>query len=248
MRLLYLLYTWLVFIPLFVLDTVFFGLLCLVLAPFLSARRVGFSTAVPWARMGLLFSWVRVRVHGFEHINPRQSYVVVANHLSLFDIWVLYGHLNMDLRWVAKKEVFYIPIIGICCVALGHVFVDRSNHRRAMASLEKARQRIVRGTNILFFPEGTRSRSGQMRPFKKGAFHLARDLQLPVLPVSIIGTREILPSDTARLTPGREVTIVIHAPISANDHDADALAALSFNAIGSALPMASEANQMAQKA
>lgn len=248
MRLLYLLYTWLVFTPLLVLDTVLFGLLCLLLAPFLSPRRVGFSTAVPWARLGLLFSWVRVRVHGLEHIDPRQSYVVVANHLSLFDIWVLYGHLRMDLRWVAKKEVFYIPIIGICCVALGHVFVDRSNHQRAMASLEKARQRIVRGTSILFFPEGTRSRTGALRPFKKGAFHLARDLDLPILPVSIIGTREILPSDTARLTPGREVTLVIHAPIGAGSQDAEALAALSHAAIQSALPLAPQASGMAQKA
>lgn len=162
MRILYFLYTWLVFIPLVVLDTVFFGAICLLMAPFFSPRRVGFATAVPWARVGLATSWVTVHIHGREHVDPTQSYVVVANHLSLFDIWVLYGWLNMDLRWVAKKEVRYIPIIGICCVALGHVFVDRSNHSKAMASLQQARDRITNGTSILFFPEGTRSRTGEL--------------------------------------------------------------------------------------
>ena len=246
MRLLYLLYTWLVFIPLLVAETVFFGVLCLLLAPFLSPRKVGACTAVPWSRLGLMFSWVKVRVHGLEHIEKRQSYVVVANHLSLFDIWVLYGHLGMDLRWVAKKEVFYIPIVGLCCVALGHIFIDRGNHRRAVASLARARQRIIRGTSILFFPEGTRSRTGELQTFKKGAFHMAKDLEVPVLPVTITGTREILPSDTARLTPGREVVIVIHAPISSRDRNAELLGSLSHDAISSALTVAPGAAQMAQ--
>jgi 1-acyl-sn-glycerol-3-phosphate acyltransferase len=235
MRILYFLYTWLVFIPLVVLDTVFFGAVCLLMAPFFSPRRVGFATAVPWARVGLATSWVTVHIHGREHINPKQSYVVVANHLSLFDIWVLYGWLNMDLRWVAKKEVRYIPIIGISCVALGHIFVDRSNHSKAMASLQQARDRIINGTSILFFPEGTRSRTGELKPFKKGAFHMAQDLDLPVLPVTIIGTREILPSDTARLTPAREVTLVIHPPIRSDDIDVDTLIERSHSAIRSGL-------------
>ena len=217
------------------LETVFFGVLCLLLAPFISARRVGFSTAVPWARLGLMFSWVTVKVHGREHIDPKQSYIVVANHLSLFDIWVLYGWLNMDLRWVAKKEVRYIPIIGICCVALGHVFVDRRDNNKARASLDKARSRIVHGTSILFFPEGTRSRSGELQSFKKGAFHMAQDLSLPILPVSIIGTREILPSDTSRLTPGRTVTLVIHPPISHAERDVDSIISLSHNAIAAGI-------------
>ncbi|MDF1781984.1 MAG: lysophospholipid acyltransferase family protein [Alcanivoracaceae bacterium] len=217
------------------LETVFFGVLCLLLAPFISARRVGFSTAIPWAKLGLMFSWVTVKVHGHEHIDPKQSYIVVANHLSLFDIWVLYGWLNMDLRWVAKKEVRYIPIIGICCVALGHIFVDRRDNNKARASLDKARHRIVRGTSILFFPEGTRSRSGALQPFKKGAFHMAKQLSLPILPVSIVGTREILPSDTSRFTPGRTVTLVIHPPISQAERDVDSVIKLSHDAIAAGI-------------
>lgn len=235
MRTLYYLYTWLIFIPLFVIETMLFGVLCLLLSPLLSPRQLGFTTAVLWSRIGLLLGWDTVNVQGREHIDPTQSYVVVANHLSLFDIWVLYGSMNMDLRWVAKKEVRYIPIIGVCCTALGHIFIDRRNREHALQALQKARARIIRGTSILFFPEGTRSRNGTLQPFKKGAFHIAQDVNLPVLPVSILGTHDILPSDTSRLTPARQVTLVIHPPISLKNHEADDLKTLSQRAIQSAL-------------
>lgn len=232
------LHTWLVFIPLVALSTVFFGSMCLLLAPFMSPRRVAQWTAVPWSRFGLWLSRIKVEVRGREYVAPGQSYIVVANHLSLYDIWVLYGWLGMDIRWVAKKEVRYIPIIGIACVALGHVFVDRSDPVRAAASLEKAKRRICNGTSIIFFPEGTRSRNGELQQFKKGAFRMAHELLLPVLPVSIRGTREILPSDTSDLTPGREVTVVIHAPIPVTDQDkpeVDHLLSLSRSAIAAGL-------------
>lgn len=228
------LYTWLVFIPLLTVATVGFGVLCLMLAPFIGSRAAGRITAVPWSRFGMWLSRVDVEVIGGEHILPEQSYVVVANHLSLYDIWVLYGWLDLDIRWVAKKEVLYIPIVGIACVALGHVFVDRSNHERAVASLNAAKSRIRNGTSVVFFPEGTRSRSGILQPFKKGAFRMAAELRLPILPVTLVGTREILPSDTSDLTPGRNVKMVIHAPIpvgTADDADLDRLAALSRESI-----------------
>lgn len=239
MRQVYALYTWLFFIPLIVLDCIFFGAVCLLLWPFLSARHVGFATAIPWARIGLFFSGVKVTVHGREHLNKAQGYVVVANHLSLFDILVLYGWTYIDLRWVVKKELRYVPIVGICCTALGHVFVDRSNPEKAIASLQKSKKRMVNGTSILFFPEGTRSRDGKLQRFKKGAFHMAKDLNLPVLPISIQGTREILPSDTSRLTPGKEVTLVIHPPIEIGGRDANELARLSHSVISAGLQASS---------
>jgi 1-acyl-sn-glycerol-3-phosphate acyltransferase len=224
-RPLYGIYVWLVFLPLVVLATVVLGVLALLLAPVLGPAATGRITAVPWARFGLFLSGVRVDVRGAEHIDPRQSYVVAANHLSHIDIWVLYGYLGMDIRWVAKKEVRRIPVLGIACVALGHVFIDRSNHERALASLDQAKARIRHGTSIIFFPEGTRSRSGELQPFKKGAFRMAMDLDLPVLPVTISGTRALLTPDTARLTPGH-ARLVIHPPVLAEGTDNEALAEL----------------------
>src|SRR5699024_1735712 len=131
--------------------------------------RVGRLTAVPWSRLGLLLSGVHVVIHGREHVRPGQSYVVIANHLSQFDIWVLYGYLGIDFRWVMKQEIRRIPIIGYCCSRLGHVFIDRRDHSGAIATLEQAKHQLANGTSILFFPEGTRSRSGELQAFKKGA-------------------------------------------------------------------------------
>jgi 1-acyl-sn-glycerol-3-phosphate acyltransferase len=144
--------------------------------------------------------------------------VIVSNHQSQFDIFVLYGWLDIDFKWVMKQELRKVPVIGIACERLGHIYVDRSNREAALASIDGAKQRIVDGTSVLFFPEGTRSRDKLMRPFKKGAFRMALDLQLPILPVSIQGTREILPSDTLDLYPGR-ATMIIHPPIPVADYD-----------------------------
>lgn len=224
-RPLYTLYSWLVFIPAMLIITLALGLLCLASAPFIGPRLAGRLCAVPWARAGLLLSGVSVSVEGQANIRPGQSYVIVANHLSHFDIWVLYGYLGLDIRWVAKQEVRRIPIVGIACVALGHIFIDRSHPDRAIASLKAAQRQVSQGTCILFFPEGTRSRDGQTQAFKKGAFRMAADLALPVLPLTLSGTRDILPADSLQLSPGH-AHICIHpsiAPCGSSDEAVQAL-------------------------
>jgi 1-acyl-sn-glycerol-3-phosphate acyltransferase len=138
--------------------------------------------------------------------------VVVANHQSQLDILVIYGWLDLDFRWVMKQELRKVPFLGIACEKLGHVFIDRSDRLAAISAINQARERISGGTSIFFFPEGTRSRDGNMLPFKKGAFRMAAELQLPILPVSIKGTYQMLPPDTMRMKPGR-ARMVIHPPI-----------------------------------
>ena len=232
-----LIYVWLFLVPAMMLATAFFGVLCLLLVPALGPARTARLTAVPWARLGLFLSGIKVHLHGFDHIRPGQSYVITANHLSHFDIWVLYGWLGLDLRWVMKQELRKVPVIGVSCAALGHVFIDRSNREAALASLNAAREEITAGTSILFFPEGTRSRDGSLKPFKKGAFNMALDLQLPILPVTIDGTWQILPPGSLQLTPG-EVHITVHAPVAVkgrSEADLDDLADESRCAIASSL-------------
>lgn len=221
-RLVYNLYIWLAFFPMMALVTLVLGLSCLTTAPFIGPRRAGRFYAVPWSRIGLALSGISVRVEGMRNIRPGQSYVVVANHLSHIDIWVLYGYLGMDIRWVAKQEVRRIPIVGISCVALGHVFIDRSHPDRAIASLNAAKQQVVDGTSILFFPEGTRSRDGTLHAFKKGAFRMATDLELPVLPVSLSGTRDALPPESLSFSPS-QVVVNILPPLTARDHSEEAV-------------------------
>lgn len=215
---LFFVYSWFIFLPMTVASTLFFAVVCLVLLPFLGPRRVARVTAVPWARLGLLLSGVQIRIEGREHLRPGQSYVIVANHLSQFDIWVLYGYLGTDFRWVMKQEMRRVPVIGYCCARLGHIFIDRRDHQSAIASLAQAERQLADGTSILFFPEGTRSRSGTLQTFKKGAFRMAQDLDLPLLPVTITGTHDILPPDTLRLQPGI-VDLTLHPPITIEGRD-----------------------------
>ena len=159
-----------------------------------------------------------VKVTGRENIDPRQSYVVVANHQSLYDVFVLYGFLGIDFKWVMKQEMRSVPGLGIGCEKVGHIFVDRSNRQAALASIKAAESKIRNGTSVVFFPEGTRSRDGALRPFKKGAFRFALDLNLPILPVTIVGTREILPPDTVDLLPGK-ARLIIDEPIRVDGLD-----------------------------
>lgn len=223
--LLYQPYKYLVYAPFLGVSTFFFASLAVILCLFVKPRVVSAVTGVPWARLNAFFTPMRVTVTGRENLDPRQSYVVVSNHQSHFDIFVLYGFLGIDFRWIMKQELRKVPGIGISCYRLGHIFVDRSNHAAALASIDAAKERITDGTSVLFFPEGTRSRSGRLRTFKKGAFHFARDLGLPVLPVTIVGTRDVLPSDGIDLKPG-SARLIIHPPIELEGNSREEIAVL----------------------
>ena len=222
LRKLYKIYTWLVVAPILGLSTVFFGTSAVILLFFLKPRLVSALCGKTWARVISFVTPMRVKVIGRQNVDPLQSYVIVSNHQSQYDIFVLYGWLDIDFKWVMKQELRKVPAIGISCERLGHIYVDRSNREAALASINAAKQRIVDGTSVLFFPEGTRSRDNRMRPFKKGAFRMALDLQLPILPITIQGTRDILPSDTMDLYPGR-ATMIIHPPIAIDDYSHDTL-------------------------
>jgi len=224
-RLLFQPYKWLIYIPFLGLSTFILGGPTVLTAMIASPKIAGKLCAVPWARMNAAVALMFVTVSGREHVDPQQSYVIVANHQSLFDIFVVYGWLGLDFRWVMKQELRKVPILGYCCEKLEHIYIDRSNRRAALASLDEAKEKIVNGTSILFFPEGTRSKTGKLLSFKKGAFRMALDLQLPLLPVTIVGTKDILPSGTMDLMPGR-ARLIIHEPIPVDQYEASTLTTL----------------------
>lgn len=205
-------YKWLIFVPVLGVATLLVGGLCLILiavvSPTYASRWCGFL----WGRIISYAVPMRPTIKGMENLTPHQSYVLVANHQSQLDIPLLYGWIGSDIRWVLKKELRSVPVIGICCEKLGHIIIDRTDNAAAIEAINAAKKKIVNGTSILFFPEGTRSRDGDLLPFKKGAFRFALDIGLPILPISICGTRTLLPPDTMRLFPGR-VQLIIHAPI-----------------------------------
>ncbi|TVQ39010.1 MAG: 1-acyl-sn-glycerol-3-phosphate acyltransferase [Wenzhouxiangella sp.] len=215
---LYPLWQWLVFMPVAVLVTLVGAVLAVLLAVLVSPRLANLYVAVPWGRILTFFAPIRVVVEGADTLDRSRSYVVVANHQSQFDIPVIYGHCGLDLRWVMKAELRKVPFVAQGCRAIGHIFVDRSNPEQARSAVNAAVARLKPGTGILFFPEGTRSRSGRLLDFKKGAFRVAIEQQLPLLPVTVIGSRDVMPADSLRMTPGT-VRVLIHPPVETANLD-----------------------------
>jgi 1-acyl-sn-glycerol-3-phosphate acyltransferase len=212
LRLLYQPYKWLIVIPGSMLSTFVWGSLAIVLSVLINPSVASIISGTAWARTNIWLTPVLVRVRGREHIQKGQSYVVVSNHQSQYDIFVLYGWLGLDFKWVMKQELRQFPVLGKACASLGHIFIDRSDRTAAIESINAAKQKIQNGTSVIFFPEGTRSKTGQVGTFKKGAFKMALDLGIPLLPITIAGTRDILPTGTLDIFPGK-ADLIIHPPV-----------------------------------
>jgi 1-acyl-sn-glycerol-3-phosphate acyltransferase len=203
-------YTWGVFIPYLALSTVAMGAAATLVSAL--SPRAAFHFGTVWSWLLCRVNPVRVRVHGRENAVPGQSYVVMSNHQSHFDILAFYGHWGRQFRWVMKEELRKAPGLGWYCAAGGHIFIDRSSREKAIESLKRAKPLLDGGVSVMFFPEGTRSKDGRIQDFKKGGFMMALDLGLPILPVSISGSRHVLPGRTLKLLPGT-IDITIQEPI-----------------------------------
>ncbi len=229
-------YKFLILMPLIAINTAAMGFL-VVLLSFLFKPGIANFPAVVWARIIGFLTPMFLKVTGRENINRKQSYVIVVNHQSVFDIVVLYGWLGVDFKWVMKLEIRKIPVVGYACKRLEHIYIDRSDTAAAIKSIEDAKDRIVNGTSVVFFPEGTRSRDGKLIKFKKGAFKFAMDLGIPILPITLKDTNKIQPNKTIDIFPGR-ADMIIHAPVDIsvyNDKNVKDLMEKVKGIIGSAL-------------
>ncbi len=168
----------------------------------LFGQRAGSFWGRVWAAGTCVLTFVRVTVTGKEYLSKSQSYVFVANHSSSFDIYSMYGFLGRDIRWMMKKELFRIPFLGQACKLVGHISVDRSNPLKAAETLKIAQKNLQNGTSVVFFPEGSRTRTGKMSAFKRGAFITAQEIGLPVVPVAIKGAFDIMRPGTRIIKPG----------------------------------------------
>jgi 1-acyl-sn-glycerol-3-phosphate acyltransferase len=176
--------------------------------------------AVPrwWSRMITRGSGVTVRVEGIENLETGKPYIFAANHQSQFDIFALDGYLMEDFRWLAKKELLRIPLVGLAMKLAGTVFIDRSRGRQAMKSLAEAAQRIADGTSVVIFPEGTRSRDGLLQPFKSGAMYLAIKSGVEIVPMAISGSFDVLAKGHFLSKPG-QIEIRIGKPVATTDYN-----------------------------
>jgi len=207
----YQIYKIIIFIPFLGLGTAVLVILGAIYMSIFAQNGAQF-VAITWARLMSYFTPMFVKVIGKENIDPKQSYIIVSNHQSQYDIFVIYGWLPINFKWVMKSSLRKVPFLGYFCYKMGHVFIDRSNPESAKATINASKKYISGGTSIMFFPEGTRSETGELLPFKKGAFKLALDMQLPVLPLTVTNTKDILPDNTLELFPGRS-KLVINKPI-----------------------------------
>jgi 1-acyl-sn-glycerol-3-phosphate acyltransferase len=156
---------------------------------------------------------IDLHVEGRQHATPGESFVLMSNHQSLYDVPVIYQALQRRIRMVAKKELFMVPVWGRAMRDAGFISLDRSDREKSRQTLLASAGVLHEGTSIWIAPEGTRSRSGELGPFRKGCFHLALQSACRILPITIIGTRKVLPAKGAKITPGCSVRVVIHAPI-----------------------------------
>ncbi|TFG43892.1 MAG: 1-acyl-sn-glycerol-3-phosphate acyltransferase [Syntrophobacterales bacterium] len=203
-------YVWVIF------STLLFSLLAiatsLVTRSGNSVHRVGRM----WSRSILAASGIQVAVSGMERIDPARPYIFMSNHQSNFDIPVLLAHLPVQFRWLAKAELFKIPVFGRAMRGAGYISIDRADREAAFKSLGEASEAIRKGVAIMIFPEGTRSLDGTLKPFKKGGFVLAVDAGVPIVPVAIRGTHAIMAKRTWIIRP-RDVAVEVGEPIDTSD-------------------------------
>ena len=170
------------------------------------------SVARLWGNLNLWAAGVKVNITGLENINNYGPYIFVSNHQGWFDIFAALGKLPLRFSWLAKQELFKIPLLGTAMRRAGYIPIDRGDRRKAMHGLNSAAEMIRQGTSVFIFPEGTRSTDGVIRDFKKGWFVLAAKSQQPIVPVSISGSYRILPKKTWTIHPG-EIRFTIGSPI-----------------------------------
>jgi 1-acyl-sn-glycerol-3-phosphate acyltransferase len=178
-----------------------------------------------WSRALLRLLRVRVVARGLENAVDGPA-VYAANHASTLDIFIVFGHLPVDFRIVYKKSVSLIPLVGWAIRLGGHVPIDRSHPFRARRSLDEAARRIRAGTSVVVFPEGTRSPDGGVRRFKRGSFALAIEAAVPVVPVSLVGVKQVVPHGLSRVQPGA-VEVVLHPPVPVAGRRAEEAEALA---------------------
>lgn len=159
--------------------------------------------------------FIPVKVEGRENLEPGQSYVFVANHQGIFDVFIIYGYLGRNFKWMMKKSLRKMPFVGIACEYARHIYVDKSGPSKIKATYDTAREILKEGMSLVVFPEGARTFTGHMGIFRRGAFMLADELQLPVCPLTINGSFNIMPRQRdGHWVTWHPLTLTIHKPIA----------------------------------
>ncbi|HML59097.1 MAG TPA: lysophospholipid acyltransferase family protein [Ferruginibacter sp.] len=211
-RILIFLYQSLIFAPIFLLFTILTALTVMAFAPVFGSRYWGYVPPRWWSRLTCWLALCRIKSSGHENLDSNQSYVFVANHQGAFDIFLIYGFLNQNIKWVQKASLRNIPLVGFASEMAGHVFVDNSSPAARVNTINEAKKKVTDGVSIMLFPEGARSHTGKLGRFKRGAYQVAYDLRLPIVPLTINGPFDVMKRGSLCLKPNK-LELVIHKPI-----------------------------------
>lgn len=195
-----------------IIYTIFFGILVILIGIFSRGNYLQYLCAKAWSKLILLTAGVKVHIKGTENISFGRAYVLMSNHQSHFDVFSLFSRIPLRIYFLAKKELMRIPVFGWAMYLMGHVTIDRSDRAEAFKSIDRAAEKVKSGSNVMVFPEGTRSPTGELLPFKKGGFILAIKGGIPILPIGIYGSNKILPKGSLKISPGI-INIAVGKPI-----------------------------------
>lgn len=213
LRFLYSIYSIFIATPLCIIATIITALTVAIGAILGDDKHIAYWAPHLWSRFNCFIYLIRVKVIGREKLDAKQSYVFLANHQGYFDIFLVYGYLGHNFKWMMKEYLKKMPFVGYACLKANHVYVGNS-----LASIQhavKLAQKTLRaGMSLVIFPEGTRTYDGKMQPFKRGAFTLANEIGLPLVPMTINGSFDIF-SRKAKQVHFGTLTLIVHDPITA---------------------------------
>jgi 1-acyl-sn-glycerol-3-phosphate acyltransferase len=201
-----------------ILNTIVVCLTIIIISPFDKKGNTVHYIGKFWSLLNIFLSGTRLTIRGKEKINTNLTHIVMSNHQSLFDVWALIGKIPLQIRWIVKDEIRKIPIFGYTLERMGHIYVDRKKRAAAYISLETAAGKIKNGTSVIIFPEGTRSNDGHLLKFRMGGIIMALKSGVPILPVTVNGSRFVLPKNTLALMPGK-IEVVVGDVIDASTYD-----------------------------
>lgn len=238
MLILYRIYQIFIMIPIIVVITIITALVTIIGSLLGLDRTMSYYPAMIWSRIFCMVTLVRVTVKGRENIDRHQSYVFTANHQGAYDIFTVYGYLGHNFKWMMKKSLEKIPFVGLACKCAGQIFVDNSSPSAIKSTMAAAEKQLARGMSVVVFPEGSRTLDGKLHAFKRGAYLLATEFDLPVVPLTIDGSYKVMRRKGPKLPHWGHITLTIHKPIPAPEggHDLKSLINESYEAIRSALP------------
>lgn len=216
----YRLYQLFIFLPIFLILSIITATTTVIGCRLGNGHFWGYYPGKWWARFTCYLLFLPVRVKGRENLDPKQSYVFVANHQGAFDIFLIYGFLNRNFKWMMKKSLRKIPFLGVACEYAHHIYVDRSGASKIRKTYDNAREILKEGMSLVVFPEGSRTFTGHMGKFRRGAFMLASELKLPVCPLTINGSFDVKPRmKDIYWVFWHPLSLTIHKPIPYKPHD-----------------------------